>query len=61
MRQAMTGLSRLLGSETLVISGETVALDPNVVESDVLRSGPANLNRMISGNFGHDAGPREVW
>ena len=37
MRQALTGLSRLLGSEALVISGETVALDPNVVESDVLR------------------------
>lgn len=25
------------------------------------RSGPANLNNAISGNSGHNAGPRPVW
>ncbi|MFO0255402.1 MAG: hypothetical protein ACK52V_14915, partial [Betaproteobacteria bacterium] len=33
----------------------------NVGGHQLLRSGPANLNNAISGNSGHNAGPRPVW
>jgi hypothetical protein len=40
---------------------EAVKIEAEAAFAKKVRSGPANLNSAISGNSGHEAGPRKAW